>query len=80
MIYYKKDSYKIRHILKINDNDRMGLRGKLDKNYPDKYILWSPYVEGDDNFIFRTFTNFFRAVKQAYPKDWSDPTKIIYSF
>ena len=73
----KGDSYEIRHILKVNDNDRSSLNNFYDTKKSDKYILWMPFVKNEDKFIFTILRDYFLTVQATYADEWDDATKIL---
>lgn len=72
-----RDSYKIRHLLKVNNNDRSCLKEYYSGSKLIKYILWTPFVENEDKFLYTVLKDYFSAVRETYPNDWEDTTKIL---
>lgn len=77
LICDRKDSYKIRHILHINKNNRKSLKEYYDLKKADRYVLWNAFIEGEDKFIYTILRDYFMAVKQTYPQEWDDASKIL---
>jgi len=77
LICNKKDSYEIRHILKINNNKRTSLRKFYSEKEARNLILWKPFIDSEDKFIFTVLKDYFLAVRNVYKDDWDDGSKIL---
>jgi len=77
LICDKKDSYLIRDKLKNSNNDRSVLKNLYKVEESKKFILWEPFVDNEDKFIYTILRDFFSAVKKLFPKEWDDTSKIL---
>jgi len=77
LICDKEDSYEIRDILKRNKNDRTSLKNFYNKTEAKKFILWEPFINGEDKFIYTVLKDYFLAIFEVYKNDWNNPSKIL---
>lgn len=77
LICDRKDSYEIRHIIKVGNNKRSSLRKFYDAKTTSKFVLWEPFVENEDKFIFTILKDYFLAAKEVYADDWDNGSKIL---
>lgn len=77
LICDKRDSYEIRHIIKIGNNKRSSLRKFYDVKKADKFVFWNPFIEKEDKFIFTVLRDYFLAAKETYADDWDNRSKIL---
>jgi len=77
LICDKKDSYLIRDKLRNSNNDRSVLKNFYKVEESKKFILWEPFVDNADKFIYTILRDFFSAVKKLFPKEWDDTSKIL---
>ena len=77
LICDKKDSYEIRHILKLNKNDRSSLKGFYDPDKAKRYVLWNAFIMSEEKFIFTVLRDYFFAIRDTYSDQWNDTSKIL---
>lgn len=69
-------SYQIRDVLRRNANKRELLKGKF--NYKDTAkVLWEPFTDKRDDFIFKVLKSYFQSVQETYPKEWGNGKYIL---
>ena len=77
LICDKRDSYTIRNTIKINKNNRRALKGLYDERKSKRFILWQPFIDNEDKFIYTVLKDYFSAAKEVFSKDWEDGAKIL---
>lgn len=77
LIYNKKDAYKVRDILRRNDNKRRSLEGFYSPRQLKTRLFWDIYLDGEDGFLYTVICNYFCAVKQTFPQEWNNTKSIL---
>ena len=77
LICDNKDSYMIRHILKVNNNNRSSLDKFYTLDKAEKFIFWRAFTMDEDKFIFTVLRDYFSTIQEIYSEDWNDNTKIL---
>lgn len=77
LICDKKDFYQIRDKLKVNKNDRTILKEFYPIEKSERFVLWKPFVLSEDKFIFTILRDYYSAIREIYPEQWNDRTKIL---
>lgn len=78
LICKKEDFYEIRDILKRNNNDRSSIKNfYVDSKISEKFIFWKPFMQGEDKLIYIILKDYFSAVREVYPDNWDDTSKIL---
>lgn len=77
LICDRANTYTIRDELKKSGNNREVLKDFYDEKTKNRFILWEPFVDNADKFIFTVLKDFFSSVKELYSEDWEDKSKIL---
>lgn len=73
LISRNNNAYRIRDILKRNNNNRKALL----KEFNYKMPLWNKYVEKDDKYIYDLLKCYFLAAQSRFKDDWGNKQSII---
>lgn len=65
------NSYEIRDVLKRNNNNRQALKDRFRYDLK-KRVLWDPYLDKRDDFIFNVLKSFFQAARDNFSEEWGN--------
>lgn len=74
-IYKDKYFYQLREYLIQNDNKVESLI--LSDIVKYKSFLWEYYINQDIQTMYKIYCNYFNALKETFPNDWSNPNSIL---
>lgn len=77
LICDERDAYEIRHILKVNNNDRSSLKIFYVPDKAKRFVFWDAFTKAEDKFIFTVLRDYFSVIQVIYPEDWNDNSKIL---
>ena len=74
-IYKDKYFYQLREYLMKNDNKIESLVNlEMEKG---RSFLWEYYINQDKETMYKIYYNYFNAIKNTLPNDWSNPNSIL---